>query len=93
MYIPACPLTEGNARYLDRQRDTFLRGTPSPDFPGGKGESEHVNRPTLTTLRAVSDEAGRRAMGFSRFYVSTGSSLGEKDMYASANVILRLSAV
>ena len=26
LYIPTCPLTEGNARYLARQRDAFIRG-------------------------------------------------------------------
>ncbi len=26
MYIPACPLTETNAEYLVRQRETFLEG-------------------------------------------------------------------
>jgi hypothetical protein len=37
LYIPACPLTERNARYLVRQRKAFLEGTPGPDFPGGAG--------------------------------------------------------
>jgi hypothetical protein len=41
-YIPACPLTENNARYLVRQREAFLNGNPGPDFPGAKRESEHV---------------------------------------------------
>jgi hypothetical protein len=27
MYIPACPLTEANAEYLKRQRETFVNGT------------------------------------------------------------------
>ena len=27
MYIPACPLTEANAEYLKRQRETFFEGT------------------------------------------------------------------
>lgn len=40
LYIPACPLTEANARYLVRQRECFLKGLPSPDFPGGLGESK-----------------------------------------------------
>lgn len=26
MYIPACPLTEANAKYLKRQRETFIEG-------------------------------------------------------------------
>lgn len=44
LYIPECPLTEANAKYLSRQREAFLEGIPGPDFPGGKGESEHVGR-------------------------------------------------
>lgn len=27
MYIPACPLTDTNAEYLKRQRETFFKGT------------------------------------------------------------------
>jgi hypothetical protein len=90
MYIPACPLTESNARYLRHQRDTFLQGTPGPDFPGGKGENEHVDRPTLDTLKAVADKTGLKAMGFAKFDDSTGSSAGERAVFAKANEILGL---
>ncbi|KZV93442.1 DUF1479-domain-containing protein, partial [Exidia glandulosa HHB12029] len=38
LYIPACPLTEENARTLARQKGCFIEGTPSPDFGGGEGE-------------------------------------------------------
>ncbi|CAI4217794.1 unnamed protein product [Parascedosporium putredinis] len=37
LYIPVCPTTEINAKYLVRQRQAFIDGTPGPDFPGGKG--------------------------------------------------------
>ena len=30
MYIPACPLTEANAAYLARQRETFYEGISPP---------------------------------------------------------------
>ena len=40
LYIPACPLTEGNAAYLARQRETFAEGAPAPDFSAGDGEGE-----------------------------------------------------
>lgn len=63
MYIPVCPLTEPNARYLARQREAFLQGTPGPDFPGGKGESEHSGRPTEEFVREHGDVGGVRAFG------------------------------
>jgi hypothetical protein len=90
MYIPACPLTKNNAQYLSRQRDAFLEGTPGPDFPGGKGESEHVGRPTLDTLKSVADTTGLKAMGFARFEDADASSAGEKAVFAKANEILGL---
>ncbi len=66
MYIPVCSVTEGNAEYLSRQRDTFLQGLPGPDFPGGKGESEHFGRPTDVYLRRNVAMEGLRAMGMER---------------------------
>lgn len=39
MYIPAVPLTRGNAEYVRDQRESFLAKRPPPDFPGGLGES------------------------------------------------------
>lgn len=63
MYIPACPLTETNAHYLIRQREAFLNGTPGPDFPGGKGESEHVGRMTAEDVEKAGGIEGSRAMG------------------------------
>ena len=63
MYIPACPLTELNATYLVRQREAFLNGTPGPDFPGGKGESEHVGRMGMRDVEDAGGIEGLRAMG------------------------------
>ncbi|KAF2656907.1 DUF1479-domain-containing protein [Lophiostoma macrostomum CBS 122681] len=63
LYIPACPLTEANARGLKRQRECFVDGTPSPDFGGGVGESEHVGRVTVGEMESLVDGEGRRAMG------------------------------
>ncbi len=65
LYIPACPLTEVNARYLARQREAFLEGTPGPDFPGGKGESEHVGRLGREDVRSAGGVEGEKAMGLS----------------------------
>ncbi|PVI08295.1 DUF1479-domain-containing protein [Periconia macrospinosa] len=53
LYIPACPLTEDNARYLATQRDRFVRGVPSPDFGGGVGESAHVGRVGVDELKGL----------------------------------------
>ncbi|QDS70734.1 hypothetical protein FKW77_002998 [Venturia effusa] len=66
LYIPTCPLTFDNARYLVGQRDTFLQGTPSPDFGGGEGESKHVGRITVDDLDNVGslrNADGLRSMG------------------------------
>ncbi|KAI4781705.1 DUF1479-domain-containing protein [Aureobasidium sp. EXF-3400] len=88
LYIPACPLTERNAEYLVRQRDCFLRGTPSPDFPGGIGESQHIGRAVQEDISAVSGVNGLRAMGLERFDEKAGRTPGEKKVVASANGIL-----
>ncbi|KAG9552658.1 DUF1479-domain-containing protein, partial [Aureobasidium melanogenum] len=85
LYIPACPLTERNAEYLVRQRDCFLRGTPSPDFPGGIGESQHIGRAVQEDISAVSGVNGLCAMGLERFDENAGRTPGEKKVMASAN--------
>lgn len=66
LYIPTCPLTLDNAQYLVRQRETFLKGTPSPDFGGGEGESHHVGRlgvDDLDNVGSLRDADGLRSMG------------------------------
>lgn len=67
LYIPACPLTEKNAQYLVRQRDAFLEGTPGPDFPGGKGESEHVGRVGSPEVSSQGGLEAERAMGLRKW--------------------------
>ncbi|KAL8733008.1 MAG: hypothetical protein Q9166_002406 [cf. Caloplaca sp. 2 TL-2023] len=63
LYVAACPLTEANAEYLARQRETFAKGTPAPDFPAGEGESQHRGRLTPEyVMKSISKEA-QRAMG------------------------------
>ena len=76
LYIPACPLTPINAEALARQRDTFLSGVPGPDFPGGKGESEHIGRPGLDEVESWTGEEGLRAMGLSKFVVESEKGAG-----------------
>lgn len=89
MYIPACPLTEVNSQYLVRQREAFIAGTPGPDFPGGKGESNHIGWPTKDdVVRNISVEA-QQAMGLARFDSEEKSvSRKERNMLDAANRIL-----
>ncbi|CAK7199835.1 hypothetical protein SEUCBS139899_002521 [Sporothrix eucalyptigena] len=85
LYIPVCPLTEVNARYLVRQREAFLTGLPGPDFPGGPGESAHDERPTSD---AVQGDTQRRGMGLEPFEAGLDASSGAKGITALANSIL-----
>jgi hypothetical protein len=85
MYIPACPLTEVNARYLVRQQEAFLNGTPGPDFPGGKGESEHVGRMTEVDIKNAGGEDGLRATGLMRWEAQLES---EREIVKVANSIV-----
>ncbi|KAJ7824584.1 hypothetical protein B0H14DRAFT_3728287 [Mycena olivaceomarginata] len=60
MYIPAVPLTPANARYVEQQKEHFLKGVPPPDFP--------VAVPGVRLMGLASDEdveepLGRKAMG------------------------------
>lgn len=67
LYIPACPLTEDNARYLVRQRTNFVQGTPSPDFGGGVGESEHAGRVKVEDMEGLVGVEGCKAMGLAEW--------------------------
>ncbi len=89
MYIPVCPATELNAGYAARQRDSFLSGIPAPDFPGGKGESEHVGRATVEYLTGKTNNLGLSSMGLSKLTKVEGEKLpGAERMLQRANQIL-----
>jgi hypothetical protein len=89
LYIPSCPLSVGNAEYLARQRAAFLAGTPSPDFGGGVGESEHVGRMGVEDVARVDAEEGMRAFGLKRWKSgAAGLSAGQKEVMERANAIL-----
>jgi hypothetical protein len=45
-------------------RESFLAGLPPLDFPGGKGESEHIGRATKEMIEEAGGVEGLRAMGF-----------------------------
>lgn len=89
LYIPACPMTEDNANYLIRQRETFLNGTPSPDFGGGAGESEHKGRVKAADMMDLVGEEGCRAMGLIEWDSDAAGLLpGERVILDRANKIL-----
>jgi hypothetical protein len=70
MYIPVCPVTEANAKYMAKQRDAFIKGIPAPDFPGGEGESNHRGRPTLESLQIST--LARQAAGVEKISSESG---------------------
>jgi hypothetical protein len=88
LYIPVCPITEINAQYVGRARDAWRLGTPGPDFPGGKGESEHIGRPTQDFLRSVADADGLASVGLEPIPEPVGGSRGEKEVVQRANRML-----
>jgi hypothetical protein len=89
MYIPVCPTTEANAEYLARQRDVFVAGYPGPDFPGGKGESEHFGRSTPQYLTSHSYSDGIKAMGLERLStMDWEENIGARKAVQKANEIL-----
>ena len=90
LYIPACPLTEGNAEYLVRQREMFSKGEPGPDFPGGKGEKGFVEGLGKEVFEEGGDavEEGKRAMGLGRWDVEEAQTEGGRRMLKRANEIL-----
>ncbi|KAK3934705.1 hypothetical protein QBC46DRAFT_399115 [Diplogelasinospora grovesii] len=74
VYIPAAPLTQTSALYLARQRKTFQRGHPGPDFDStGSGlgtEASHAGRPGETEIAEAGGPAGLQAMGLAPFDVA-----------------------
>ncbi|KAK9473657.1 uncharacterized protein V1510DRAFT_414606 [Dipodascopsis tothii] len=88
LYIPACPLTEANARYLKRQRDDFLVGTPAPDFPGGIGEANHVGRLSVEDVADQVEADGLRAFGLKGWEMDSTLTPGQKAVLAKANDIM-----
>ncbi|CAF1388168.1 unnamed protein product, partial [Adineta steineri] len=70
-----------------RQRHSFEYGIPAPDFPGGKGESNHIGR---ATTKCVNTVEGKRTMGLESFEIKPHMTSGEKEMILQANNILNL---
>ena len=89
MYIPVCPATELNAKYLAQQREAFAAGVPAPDFPGGRGESEHIGRATSESVSKEANELGLSSMGLSKLSKPEGESLpGAQKAIHRANQLL-----
>ncbi|KAH9902605.1 DUF1479-domain-containing protein [Cubamyces lactineus] len=61
MYIPAVPYTPANAAYVERQRESFLKGLSPPDFPVTKGEGHCVG---VGREDDIENPVAKRAMGF-----------------------------
>ncbi len=61
MYIPAMPYTPTNAAYVERQKESFLKGIAPPDFPTNGGE---INCVGVGLADDIVDPVGKRAMGF-----------------------------
>jgi hypothetical protein len=57
-------------QYIAQQRDSFLKGVPPPDFPGGAGESEFTDRAKSEDVIGAS---GRLAMGLSPLKIDSQS--------------------
>ncbi|KAF1998619.1 DUF1479-domain-containing protein [Amniculicola lignicola CBS 123094] len=89
LYIPACPLTEANAKYLVNQRKRFVDGTPSPDFGGGIGESKHQGVVKVGDMERLVGDEGCQAMGLKEFNsAEPGRTTGERAVMDRANKIL-----
>ncbi len=59
MYIAAVPYCDKNAAYVEREKETFLRGASPPDFPPEHYEVDYDGRATVDDLTAL----GRKQMG------------------------------
>ncbi|OAX35739.1 DUF1479-domain-containing protein [Rhizopogon vinicolor AM-OR11-026] len=81
-YIPAVPLSLKNASYLRDQRNNFEQGLPSPDFPGGSGESTFIGR---ATPQDITTRQGRQAVGLEPF-MSRG--IAHNELVDAANRVL-----
>lgn len=89
LYIPACPLTEDNARFLARQRAAFRDGVPCPDFGGGEGESGHVGRPGPDDVAMFAQNEGLQAFGLHEWdSTEAGLTPGEREAIDRANKVL-----
>lgn len=64
---------------------TCTSPTPTSDFPGGAGESRFLNRGGQEHIQG---ETGFRALGFKKFEIPEGASIGETQAILEANKML-----
>lgn len=104
LYIPACPLTLNNAKYLVHQRKAFLLGYPGPDFVNSMststhdgpnderhteiGESYHMGRPGVQEINDAGGEEALRAMGLLAWDEDDAADAGERELLKMANALL-----
>ncbi|KAK3336735.1 hypothetical protein B0T19DRAFT_48872 [Cercophora scortea] len=88
MYIPACPLTQGSALYLCRQRKAFLRGYPGPDFGGCGGEKGFIGRAGVQEVDDAGGDEALRSMGLMPWDEEDADDDAEREVLAAANSIL-----
>jgi hypothetical protein len=88
LYIPVCPATEASAEYVAKQREAFLEGTPAPDFPGGKGESEHIGRGTREYVIDNLDPVGAQSLGLAKLVAPGDITPGAAETIEKANKAL-----
>lgn len=61
MYIGAVPYTPANASYIARQKESFEKGLPPPDYPKWDGEAGFAG---IATPADIETPIGLKAMGF-----------------------------
>ena len=96
LYIPTCPLTMSNAKYMARQRDSFWLGKPAPDFPGSGGVGPEYGSiwgsdregAMWGLSTAVLGVEGRRGMGLEKWDEAETETHGEAEVVRQANKIL-----
>lgn len=92
LFIPSSPLCEINLNYVFEQRETFLKGSTPPDFPGfpqGPGETTHIGRADIDDVLAAGGDEGMQEFGLSPVKVKVNTP-GEQEMIQSANQMLFL---
>lgn len=80
-------VSSGDAAYKTTATD-LDSGIPSPDFPGGVGESKHVDVANAADVAKYGGPDALRAMGLERFEIKEGNASGEQEAMRRANEIL-----
>lgn len=87
LYIPATPLCEMNAKYLQKQREAALAYSPPFDFPGAGGSGEKGFNGTVDWSKGSKDGLQAMGMGPTPWEVTDKMSKGEKEAVERGNQI------